>query len=530
MEMKSIQQWLEPPAMLNTILYHPVPCLAIYVFMFILYKIRQSATAATAGTPYGKLPPSPLKVPIIGHLHLLSKYPHHSLQSLSSGEIMLLYLGSKPTVIVSSANAACQVMKIHDSVYSSRPASRFRTFNYEGKDVANAPYGEYWRHVKTICTLHLLSAKRVRSLQRVRVEETTLLIEKIKTMMTAREGAEPTIFNLTEMVNCMTNDVTCRMAFGRKYGREGDGQGGRDSGNWYELLREYTGLVGSAYIGDYVPALGWINHVNGVNRRTAKIMSELDKLMEEIIDDHLDSDRLNDEEEDNNTKMKDLVDVLLKIQKESTLVDRESIKAILLDMFTAGTDATLTALEWAIAELLKNPSAMQELQKEITEMTRDSDSTLITEDDTEKMKYLKAVIKETLRLHPPGALLVPRESIQDAVINGRFIPANTQVIINAWAIQRDPANWERPEEFRPQRFLNSTIDYKGHDFRFIPFGAGRRSCPGMTFAVVTIKLVLANLIGKFDWSLPNSTALDMTESPGTVASKKLPLIVSAARR
>lgn len=164
------------------------------------------------------------------------------------------------------------------------------------------------------------------------------------------------------------------------------------------------------------------------------------------------------------------------------------------DMFTAGTDATLTALEWAIAELLKNPSAMQELQKEITEMTRDPDSTLITEDDTEKMKYLKAVIKETLRLHPPGALLVPRESIQDAEINGCFVP----------------------------------IDYKGHDFRFIPFGAGRRSCPGMTFAVVTIQLVLANLVGKFKLSLPNSTALDMTESPGTVASKKLPLIVSAA--
>lgn len=118
------------------------------------------------------------------------------------------------------------------------------------------------------------------------------------------------------------------------------------------------------------------------------------------------------------------------------------------------------------------------------------------------MKYLKAVIKETLRLHPPIPLLVPRESTKDVKINGYDIAAGTRVITNAWAIHRDPTTWEEPEEFHPERFLNSTIDFKGQDFKLIPFGSGRRGCPGISFAIANNELVLANLLSKFNWALP----------------------------
>ncbi|XP_074304232.1 cytochrome P450 71A6-like [Silene latifolia] len=146
------------------------------------------------------------------------------------------------------------------------------------------------------------------------------------------------------------------------------------------------------------------------------------------------------------------------------------------------------------------------------------------------MKYLKAVIKETLRLHPPIPLLVPRESTQDLKIKGYDIASKTMVIINAWVIQRDLDIWEEPEVFRPERFLDSSVDFKGQDFELIPFGGGRRICPGITFAMTSNELVLVNLVYKFNWSLPEgalSDTLDMSEGTGLTIRMKYPLLATA---
>lgn len=197
------------------------------------------------------------------------------------------------------------------------------------------------------------------------------------------------------------------------------------------------------------------------------------------------------------------------------------------DAFAAGTDTTYTVLEWAMTELLRHPNAMQRVQAEARRIAGDKSS--ITEDDLDQMRYLKAVIKETLRLHPPIPLLIPRESTQDTKVKGYDVAAGTRVIVNSWAITRDPLLWDSPEEFRPERFLNSSIDFKGHDFELIPFGAGRRGCPGIAFSIAVDELVLANLLHKFDWRLPDGVEeLDMTESTGLTIHKKFPLIASAA--
>lgn len=193
-------------------------------------------------------------------------------------------------------------------------------------------------------------------------------------------------------------------------------------------------------------------------------------------------------------------------------------------MFAAGTDTIFTSIEWVMSELLRHPRVMKKLQNEVRGIV--GNKTEITEDDLVGMHYLKAVIKETLRLHPPAPLLVPRVSTQDVKINGYVIKANTQVIVNAWAIGRDPKSYNNPEEFEPERFLNSAIDYKGDSFQYLPFGAGRRGCPGIQFALAVQEIALANIVHRFDWALPDGVRgedLDMSESTGASVHRKYPL-------
>ena len=194
-------------------------------------------------------------------------------------------------------------------------------------------------------------------------------------------------------------------------------------------------------------------------------------------------------------------------------------------MFIGGSDTTSTIVEWAFAELVKNPESMKKAQAEVRKVV--GDKAKIEENDVNQMSYLKFVIKETLRLHPPVPLLVPRETASSVKINGYDIPPKTTVYVNAWAIQRDPKFWDNAEEFIPERFVSSQVDFKGQDFQLIPFGTGRRGCPGISFGVASVEYVLANLLYWFDWKLPKSgvsmEGIDMSEMNGLTVTKKVPL-------
>ncbi|XP_065874460.1 cytochrome P450 736A117-like [Euphorbia lathyris] len=466
-----------------------------------------------------KLPPSPPTLPIIGNLHQLGLHPHQSLGNLAKihGPIMSLNLGlgSIPVLIISSPDTAHQIMKTHDLIFADRPASTISDkLLYNRRDIAAAPYGEYWRQMKGISVLHLLNSKRVQSFKHVREEETACLIERIKSNYSSSEAV-----NLSVELATLTSDVVCRVALGRKHMATAGGR------NFKDLLGEFVELLGFN-IGNYIPWLSWVNYVNGLNGKAERVFREIDGFLNKVVEEHMAMGR-----NENGDNHRDFVDVLLWIQKEDTAgfpIDLTSIKALILDVFSAGTDSTYTALEWAMTELLKKPNIMKQLQNEVRKTAENKSE--ITADDIDKMPYLKAVIKETLRLHPPLPLLVPRVSTQDVNINGYDIARGTQVIINAWAIGRDPAFWERAEEFWPDRFLNSKIDIKGHDFQLLPFGAGRRACPGIQFAISIEELALANIVYKFDWSLPSGVGeedLDMTESVGLTTHRKFPLFAVA---
>ncbi|KAI3464158.1 hypothetical protein Pfo_020821 [Paulownia fortunei] len=500
---------------MDEILSHPFIFPAL-VSLFLLWSITKWFCKPAANK---NLPPSPPKLPVLGNLHQLGSLPHQSLHSLAKnhGPLMLLHFGSVPVLIVSSADAAQEIMRTHDLSFANRPVYKsYKKLLYNCKNVSVSPYGEYWRQVKSIFVLQLLSNKRVQSFRSIREEETVLFMKKI------RESSGPV--NLTKMLSEYTNDGICRSAFGRKYS---ESEGGK---KLLLLMTEFMDLLGIISVGDFIPWLSWITRVNGFDKRVDKVAKGLDDFLEGVIQEHMETPKGQAVQDKNG---ENFVDIMLEFYNDNTSgvsIDRESIKALIMDVFAAGTDTTSTVLEWVMTELLRHPAVMEKLQNEVREIIKDNQD--ITNDDLEKMHYLKAVIKETLRYHPPVPLLVPRVAGRDVKIKGYDVSAGTVVMTNALAIGRDPASWDEPEKFQPERFLNSSIDFKGMDFELIPFGAGRRSCPGIAFSVATMEFLLANLVQKFNWELPDGAEgkdLDMSETLGVTARRVLPLLAVATQ-
>ncbi|XP_004308407.1 PREDICTED: cytochrome P450 71A25-like [Fragaria vesca subsp. vesca] len=501
--------------------------LPLAIFIILFYRWSSSHTKSPSA------PPSPPKLPVIGNLHQIGLLAHRSLQTLAQRygpDLMLLHFGSRLVLIVSSTEAVSEIFKTHDLAFSDRPKLIiFEKVVYNYRDIVGAPYGEYWRQVRSICVLNLLSYKRVRSFGSVRLEETKLMMSNIEQSCSTETISSPSsssssssVLDLSEMFTKLTNDVICRVALGRKYSDRAEGRGRM----FMELSTELSQMFTRVNIGDYIPWLAWFTRVNGLDAKLDDLAKRVDGFMDMIIQEHMDKSN-NGNDDDNHEDEKDFVDVLLSVQKENALgypIDRVSIKAIILDIFVAGTDTTSTALEWAMSELLRNPQVMRKLQNEVREIVGNKKN--VTEEDLVKMHYLKAITKETFRLHPPFPLLLPRMCNKDVKIKGYNINANTQVMVNAWALGKDPASYTDPEQFIPERFLNSTIDYKGNNSELIPFGAGRRGCPGIQFAMVLEELALANIVHKFDWALPHGAKvvdLDMTETSGAIARRKYPL-------
>ncbi|XP_059442657.1 cytochrome P450 71AP13-like [Corylus avellana] len=465
------------------------------------------------------LPPSPPKLPIIGNLHQLGNMPHLSLQCLAQkfGPIIFLQLGEIPTVVISSARLAKEAMKTHDVALSSRPRifSAMHLF-YDCTDVVFAPYGAYWRNIRKICILELLSAKRVQSYSFVREEEVARLVRRVA-------ESYPGTTDLSKMLGLYANDVLCRVAFGRDF----SGGGEYDRHGFQKMLDEYQVLLGGFSIGDFFPSMEFIHTLTGMKSRLQNTFRRFDQLFDQLLAEHSNPKRATEEQ-------KDLVDVLLDIQKNGSddmPLTMDNIKAIILDMFAAGTDTTFITLDWGMTELIMNPKVMERAQAEVRSIV--GERGVVLESDLPQMHYMKAVIKEIFRLHPPAPVLVPRESMEDVNIDGYNIPAKTRFFVNAWAIGRDPESWENPDRFEPERFMGSTIDFKGQHFELIPFGAGRRSCPAITLGTASVELALAQLLHSFDWELPPGTTakdLDLTEVFGISMHRIAHLLVIAKPR
>nr|GMC94692.1 cytochrome P450 CYP736A12-like [Ipomoea batatas] len=457
-----------------------------------------------------RLPPSPRRLPILGHLHLVGKTPHQDLQKLAKihGPIMHLRLGFVDNIIVSSPQAAELFLKTHDLNFASRPPSEAAKYmGYGQKDMVFGEYGPFWRNMRKLCTLELLSNAKINSFQSMRREELRLLIESCKQAAKTGEAVD-----LSAKVSSMSADMSCRMVFGKKYEDKDLGEKG-----FKAVIQESVHLTGLPNLGDYFPYLGKLD-IQGLTKRMKAVAKLFDQFFERIIDEHELAQKGG-----NTQTTKDFVDIMLEIRRSGeALFDftREHVKSMMVDLLVTSMDTSSTAIDWTMSELLRHPEIMKKVKKEIEGQV--GLDRMVEEEDLEHFEYLDLVIKESLRLHPVVPLLIPHASIEDCVVDDFHIPKKSRIIVNAWAIGRDPNVWYDPEKFLPERFKGSKVDYRGKHFEYLPFGSGRRSCPGMQLGITTVRLVVAQLIHCFDWDLPNGTLpedLDMTEHFGVVISR-----------
>ncbi|WOH07589.1 hypothetical protein DCAR_0727021 [Daucus carota subsp. sativus] len=485
----------------------------VIFFVSLLKKSRRKSKS--------NLPPGPRKLPLIGNMHQVAgKIPHLVLRELAQecGPLMHLQLGEISAIVISNPRVAKEVLKTNDLACADRPELILTTIILKNcRDIVLALYGDYWRQMRKICTLELLSANKVRSFRAIRQDETWQLHQSIRSSI--QSGS---LVNISDLVGKLANAITCRSTIGEKCKYQDE---------LVECVEEIAHLGSGFFMADMFRSIKFLPLITGMKPALERIRRKLDVIFDYIIKEHEQKLRNRKEGSEVVAEEEDLVDVLLRINQTQRLefpISSNDIQGLVLDMFTAGTDTSSAVLEWTMSELMKNPKVMKKLQAEVREVGNGKER--IDETDIPRMSYLKLVVKEALRLHAPVPLLLPRECRKECEIDGYTIPVGTKVIVNAWAIGRDPEYWPNADSFIPERFENSSVDYTGANYEFIPFGAGRRMCAGISFGVATVELPLAQLVYSFDWKLPNEMKpedLDMDETNAATSKRKNNLLLIA---
>ncbi|KAJ4981226.1 hypothetical protein NE237_032063 [Protea cynaroides] len=483
----------------------------ISAFYYFLFFFLASFLLSKHLFPKTKnLPPSgPISLPIIGQLYLLKKPLHRTLAGISAqyGPILLLKFGSRRILHVSSPSAAEECFTTNDVVFANRP--HFLSGKYLGFDyttLASASYGQHWRNLRRLTTLEIFSSTRLQMFSKIRTNEVSLLLRRLFD----GAGKASKIVEMKSIFFEVTLNGMMMMIAGKRY--YGDDDHVDKARQFQELVEEMFAAAGASNVVDFLPLLKWV-YFNGVEKKLVRLQRKRDQFMLELIEEYRMA-RTHSKDE------KTLIDVLLSQQEaDPNYYTDDIIIGIIQVLLSAGTDTTAGTMEWAMTLLLNHPEVLKKAQAEIDAIT--GQGRLINESDVANLPYLHCIINETLRMYPAGPLLVPHESSQECIVGGFNIPRGTMLLVNMWAIQNDPKLWEEPTKFKPERMEGMGGVRDG--YKLMPFGSGRRSCPGEGLALRVASLTLASLIQCFEWERVDEELIDMTEGTGLTLPKAKPL-------
>ncbi|XP_038875939.1 geraniol 8-hydroxylase-like [Benincasa hispida] len=457
-----------------------------------------------------KLPPGPTPLPIIGNLLDLGHNPHQSLAKLakSYGPIMSLKLGQVTAVVVSSPETIQQVLQTHDHVLSYRAVpDALSAYDHGQQGLPWIPIFPTYKNIRRIFNNYLLSPKTLntsRNLRRMRIDD---LVDNVRRSAVNGEAVDIRGVVFATTLNLISYSI---------WSMDLVDPNSKMAKEFEETLRGIIEEAGRANISDFFPVLKKMD-IQGVRRRITVRLGIMLDLIDETID-----QRLKMQESPDFTQQNDMLHHLLNTREDNNEIplDRNQIKHSIFVLFIGSTETTASVVEWAMAHILRNPKVMWRAKEEMFQVIGKGNP--IEESHIEKLPYLQAIIKETLRMQ--SALLLPRKTESEVKISGFTIPKGTQIIVNMWALGRDSNLWENPDLFMPERFLDCEV--KRRDFEFIPFGSGRRNCPGQHLATRMLHLMVGSFVHWFDWKLEDGVTpqnLNMDENFGITLEKAQPL-------
>ncbi|XP_055836040.1 cytochrome P450 82A3-like [Solanum dulcamara] len=503
----------------------------VIIFLYFIYMLLEGIFSNKKGNVNNRTPPKVAGAwPVIGHLHLFSgsNQPHKTFGLMADkyGPIFTVKFGVHQVLVVNDSKIAQDCLTTNDKALASRPKSlavELLAYNYAVFGLG--PYGPYWRELKKIVVLELLSNHRVQMFRHIREFQVKTTIKTTYEKWSKEKMNDSSNFvkiEMKEWFENLTMTIIVRMLFGKELEVQ-DGKRAR------KAMTNFFKLLGAFVVADYIPSLRCLD-IGGYEKEMKENAKEIDYILEKWLVEHKKKTSCGEKKCEDE---KDFMDIMLSLFEDAMDEDLAAfdadtiIKSTCLSMLAGGSDTIVVSLTWTLSLLLNNPQVMEKAQEELDIQV--GRNTLVDESHINNLVFLQAITKESLRLYPPGPLLAPHESLEDCTIGGYNIPKGTRVLFNLWKIQRDSIIWSEPDLFKPERFLTThkDLDVKGNHFELIPFGAGRRICPGISSTLVLLHLTLANLLHSFKITRPSDEPIDMTAS---FATKATPLEVLVAPR
>ncbi|XP_068636122.1 geraniol 8-hydroxylase-like [Aristolochia californica] len=486
--------------------------LCVSLFLITVHAILQAFRRR-------KLPPGPFGLPIVGNLFLVMDRPHESLAALakSHGPLMTLQLGFVTTVVASSPEMAKEILQKNGQSFAGRtvPDAVTAGAHYELSS-AWVPPNAQWRSRRKIFNAQIFTATRLDALETILNQKMTEMVDYVRELSPTGQAVDIGHLAFSTMLNAISNVVFSVDLV--DYKSDGAQQ-------FKDMMVRIMEDAGKPNLSDFFPFLKSFD-LQGIRRHIKVAYDYHQLIIDDLIDQRLQSRSLG------LSRKNDFLDILLDhSQEQGSEFDRLCVKILISDLFIAGGDTSANTVEWVMAELMRNTWIMAKVQEELRQAVESGRA--VERSDISRLGYLQAVVKETMRLHPVTPLLLPHRAETDTEVCGYFIPRNTQVLVNAWAIARDGSQWNDATSFMPERFMESEVDYRGTDFGFIPFGASRRMCPGWPLAVRVVHLMVASLVHSFDWNLPVAVTpekMDMTDKFGVTLRKAVPLLAVPVER